>query len=166
VKEKRMRAWLPALVFTVLTCSFGLSVAAESPAQPRDSLNFFAGKWTLNGSESTYLEICEWLDTYLTCRGDERTESGTNSSLSIMGYSEEDQAFTHTSGFGGTPRTLRGWLRDGTWVFTGQHVSNARSRRVQVTITPTPNGFHFRQEISDNGGSWQPQYEFDYLRIP
>jgi len=161
-----VRTRLTALAITALTCGFGLAAAAESPSQPRDSLNFFAGKWTLKGSESTYLETCEWLDTYLLCRGDERTETGTSSSLSIMGYSEEDQAFTHTSGFGGTPRTLHGWLREGTWVFTGQHVNNGRSRRLQVTITPTPRGFHFRQEISDYGGPWEPQYDFDYLRMP
>lgn len=161
-----MRTWLTAVAIAALACGPALAEPAESPSQARDRLNFFAGKWTLKGSEATYLETCEWLDTYLLCRGDERTETGTSSSLSIMGYSHEDQAFTHTSGFGGTPRTLRGWLRDGTWRFTGQHVNNGRSRRLQVTITPTPHGFHFRQEISDNGGAWEPQYDFDYLRIP
>lgn len=82
-----------------------------------------------------------------------------------MGYSPGEEVYTHT-GFGDSPRILRGWRHDGKWVFTGHREGATKSTRWQVTITPTTLGFHFRQETSINGGPWATSFEARYLRLP
>lgn len=48
----------------------------DPSADPGGELAFFAGRWTIEGSEETYLETCEWLpqSSYLACRAEDTSE--------------------------------------------------------------------------------------------
>lgn len=145
-----------------------VTIAAQTAPDPRAKLSFFVGKWTVQGSESTSLETCEWLsrDSFVVCRGEDKAPGSTSASLGMIGYSPEEQVYTVANfSSSGRSRNLRGWLDGETWVFTGQRERGTQSTRWKVTITPTAKGFHFRQEVSINGSPWSTDFEAQKLRI-
>lgn len=140
---------------------------APAAEPPRSALEFFRGEWTIAGQESTYRETCEWLPGrgFLACTADDRSQAEPSVSLGIFGYSEAEGAYTY-SGFNGsgTQRSLRGSVDEGIWRFHGQSDRGPDWRRWQVTITPTPAGFRFREEVSQRSGPWNLRADFDYRR--
>ncbi|MCU0976575.1 MAG: hypothetical protein MUC71_09755 [Steroidobacteraceae bacterium] len=139
-------------------------MSAESP---RAALDFFRGEWTIRGLESTYTESCDWLPGhgFVVCHAEDRSETQPSFSMSVFGYSETGEQYTYHGFAGpGTQRTLRGNVHDGIWRFHGQSERGPYWRRWQVTITPTAEGFHFREEVSDRSGPWKSAVEFAYVR--
>jgi hypothetical protein len=135
---------------------------------PRSELEFFRGTWTIRGLERGYREVCEWLPGkgFLACNADDRSESPASHSLSVFGYSEPDALYTYSGfGSGGTQRSLRGSLHDGVWRFHGETHHGPNPRRWQVTITPTAEGFHFREEVSERSGPWRESVVLEYVRV-
>lgn len=134
---------------------------------PRAALEFFRGEWTVEGHESTFVESCDWLagKGFVACHAEDRSESTPSFSMSVFGYSQADDQYTYTGFSGsGTQRSLRGNLHQGVWRFHGQAERGPNWRRWQVTITPTPQGFHFREEVSDKSGPWRLGVELSYVR--
>lgn len=150
------------LLLLGLVCS-----AAMSTESPRAALDFFRGEWTIKGSESSYTESCIWLpgNGFIVCRAEDRSETQPSFSMSVFGYSEADDQYTYNGyGSSGTQRTMRGNRHEGIWRFHGQSERGPNWRRWQVTMTPTPEGFHFREEVSDRSGPWKVAVEFTYVR--
>ena len=144
-----------------------LFVSAMAQATPRAALEFFRGTWTLQGHESTYSEVCEWLPGggFLACRAEDRSENAPDFSLSVFGYSETDSTYTYNGFSGrGSHRELRGSLHGQVWRLHGQAGRAPNWRRWQVTITPTSSGFHFLEEVSDNSGPWREVVQLQYVR--
>jgi hypothetical protein len=148
-----------------MIAGFSLPLGA---AEPRSGLDFFLGRWTIQGIEASYSETCEWLPGggFLACRAEDRSEGEPSYALSIFGYSELDGHYTY-HGFGGSGgvRTLQGFVQDGVWRFQGQSGRAPAWRRWQVTITPSERGFHFREEVSERSGPWEVAAAFEYLRL-
>lgn len=144
------------------------SAQSNSQGDPRHKLSMFVGTWTVEGSESTYRETCEWLtrESFVVCRAEDTNPKERDVSLSIMGYSPEEQAYTYANfnGSGGS-RTLRAWVQGEKWVFTGGRERMGKFARWQVTITPNVKGFHFRQDISENGAAWTTNFETQYIKL-
>lgn len=141
--------------------------AAMSADSPRAALDFFRGEWTIKGYEDSYTESCVWLpgNGFIVCHAEDRSETQPSFSMSVFGYSEADDQYTYTGyGSSGTQRTMRGNRHEGIWRFHGQSERGPNWRRWQVTITPTPEGFHFREEVSDRSGPWKVAVEFTYVR--
>lgn len=159
---------------TVLGCASVLagcavSFLAMATGSPRNALEFFRGDWTLKGHEKTYVERCDWLPGkgFLACHAEDRSEAQPSFSMSVFGFSEAEGMYTYAGFSGsGTQRSLRGNIQDNVWRFHGQSDRAPNWRRWQVTITPTPDGFHFREEVSDRSGPWRVATEFTYLRKP
>lgn len=153
----------------LLTKTMALASAAATSPDPRSELEFFRGAWTIEGHDATYREVCEWLPgrAFVACNAEDRSENLPGHSLSVFGYSETDAQYTY-SGFAGSgsQRSLQGSLQDGVWRFHGQSGRAPNWRRWQVTITPTPKGFHFREEVSDGSGPWRESVVLEYLRLP
>lgn len=152
----------------VLLCI--LAVAGIRPlaaAETRSELEFFRDSWTIKGLETSYTETCEWLPGggFLACRAEDRSEGEPSYSLSIFGYSESHGQYTY-DGFGGAGlhRSLRGNVHGGVWRFHGQSDRGPNWRRWQVTITPSAQGFQFREEASDLSGPWKEVAAFEYIR--
>ena len=102
--------WIAALAIG----AFPLTARVQQPPQedPYSKLAFFEGKWTVEGQESTYLEVCEWFQNrrFLICKTEDK-EGGTSTwGMSIFGYSRETNAYTHTLFGSGPVRTIHGWL--------------------------------------------------------
>jgi hypothetical protein len=152
-----------------LTAAMAWVAAAAGSPDPRSELEFFRGIWTIKGHDATYREVCEWLPgrAFVACNAEDRSESPPGHSLSVFGYSDADTQYTY-SGFSssGSQRSLQGSLQDGVWRFHGQSGRAPNWRRWQVTIKPTPEGFHFREEVSDSSGPWRESVVLEYLRLP
>lgn len=160
-------SWIVAAA--ILVAAGAAASAQTTPAgDPRTRLSMLVGTWTIEGSESTYRETCDWLApaSFVVCRGEDTDPRDPGVSLSILGYSPEEQAYTYTSFSGsGRTRSLRAWLYGDRWVFTGQGDRAGKSSRWQVSITPNAKGFHFRQETSVNGAPWATDVEIQYIRL-
>jgi hypothetical protein len=52
------------------------------------------------------------------------------------------------------------------WRFHGQTGRAPDWRRWQVTITPTSDGFHFLEEVSDNSAPWRETVQLLFVRNP
>lgn len=146
-----------------------LCFAAMANESPRAALEFFRGEWTLKGHEKTFVERCDWLPGkgFVACHAEDRSEERPSFSMSVFGFSEADGMYTYTGFSGsGTQRSLRGNLHENVWRFYGQSDRAPNWRRWQVTIRPTADGFHFREEVSDKSGPWRVATEFEYLRKP
>ena len=145
-----------------------LSHIAMAGKNPRSELEFFKGAWTLAGHENTFKEVCDWLpgDGFVACHAEDRSETKPDYSMSIFGYSEGDDLYTY-NGFNAasSQRTLRGTVHDGVWRFFGQPDRGPAWRRWQVTITPTAEGFQFREETSERGGPWKEAFKTNYVRV-
>lgn len=154
-----------ALVFA--GCALSLSLMANE--SPRASLDFFRGEWTLKGHEKTFVERCDWLPGkgFMACHAEDRSESQPAFSMSVFGFSEAEGMYTCAGYSGsGSQRALRGSRHENVWRFHGQSDRGPNWRRWQVTITPTAEGFRFREEVSDQSGPWRIATEFEYLRKP
>ncbi|MBO9669464.1 MAG: hypothetical protein J7485_02990 [Sphingobium sp.] len=67
----------------------------------------------------------------------------------------------------GTRVEFEGGLVDGKMVLTGTHKSGPNAGKgllVRMTFTPLPSGWvrQFGEQSSDNGATWQAQYDFTY----
>ncbi|MEO8187874.1 MAG: hypothetical protein ABI580_10985, partial [Burkholderiaceae bacterium] len=165
VTDMRATPILMASVFVTIACMCHDTRGADDV---RAKLSFFQGSWTLRGSESTYTEVCEWLPGggFLSCRAEERQPSGNGFSQSIFGYSAADGMYTYNGFDGiGTSRALRGTNQKGIWRFFGQSDRGPTWQRWQVTITPTADGFRFKEEVSERGGPWKERFVTDYVRV-
>lgn len=141
----------------------------QGQEDPYSRLAFFEGTWTVEGQEPTYRETCSWFENhrFLVCKTEDK-EAGTPTwSMSILGYSAERQAYTHTFlGSSGSIRTIHGWHDGNVWTFIDEVEQGSSTRRTQITITPTEKGFTFRQDVSTNGAAWKMAAEFTYVRLP
>lgn len=161
----RTTQYTSALIFLMITAMSEHSHGAEDA---RAKLSMFEGEWTVKGSESTYRETCAWLPgaSFLACNAEDKSTSGSNYSHSILGFSTAESIYTYALFHGaGSSRTLRGSLENGVWKFFGQTDRAPAWRRYQVTITPTSEGFHFLEEVSDRGWPWNTNEQIEYLRL-
>lgn len=159
---------LSCLVAATMVVSATTSAQTTTASDPRARLSLIVGTWTVEGSESTYRETCDWLTpaSFVVCRGEDTNPADRGVALSILGYSPEEQAYTYASYSGsGRTRSLRAWLYGERWVFTGQGDRAGKSSRWQVSVTPNARGFHFRQETSENGGPWAADVDIQYIRL-
>lgn len=145
-----------------------VALAAESKVDPGDLPEFFAGTWTVEGREKTFTEKCEWLspNSFLVCRGSDSDPESPGQWITLLGYSHAEATYNFTAFDGGGGKAVfSGWLRDKVWVFTSQQVIDAKTSRLQVTITPTKNGYTLKEEESVNGAPWETTLEERHVRV-
>jgi hypothetical protein len=149
----------------------GLCVAqfwsATATANSLAELNFFEGRWTIKGIETTYTEECAWVPggRFLSCQSEDSSKTPHEFGTSVFGFSESEQVYSY-AGFNGSgsTRQLRGILDAGIWRFFGQSEHGPEWRRWQVLITPAETGFHYQEEVSVRGGPWEKAVTLDYIR--
>jgi len=146
----------------------GSAASAPDGIDPGDLPDFFAGSWTIEGREDTFRETCEWLspNSFLVCRGADTDPESPSKWITLLGYSHAEKTYNFTAfDDGGGKSVLSGWLRGGVWVFTTEQVIDNETSRLQVTITPTSDGYVLREEQSVNGGPWKASLEEKHVRL-
>ena len=161
-----MKAWQLTMFLLLALPQLAVGQAQEDPYS---KLAFFEGTWTVKGQEATYRETCSWFENrrFLICKAEDKEGGAPSWTMSIFGYSTEQQAYTHTLfGSSGSIRSIHGWHDGKVWTFTGETHQGDSTRRMQVTISPTKRGFTFQQDVSINGAAWKKAAEFSYIRLP
>ena len=158
------------LGFTLLFL-IGLSTISYSqektllPEQQR--LSVFRGQWTVEGSEASYLEICEWIQGYhIQCLSASKEKNRVDSSVSYLSYSPIEKVYIYYGLYpSGNSRTLRGNWEQDRFIFEGQRVTPEKTVKWKVIISPIDKGLHFTEESSVNNGPFEKKADFLYKRV-
>ncbi len=135
------------------------------PEQQR--LGVFQGHWTVDGSEATYLEICDRIQgNHIQCISTSKEKTGVDSSVSYLSFSPLEKIYIyyglHSSG---NSRMLRGNWETNHFIFEGQRIIPEKTTRWRITITPIDKNLHFVEEASVNNGDWEKKADFIYKRV-
>ena len=160
---------LPGFLFLLLCFSANQSVAQASPIE-HGKLNALTGRWTIEGMEDRYLEICEMYqgEFFMVCNTEFKTKSGAiNKSVSIIGYGAAPGTITYYHyGSKGESQTLKGTIdTNGNLYFEGEETVDGKLTRNRVYMTPVGDNYNFREETSVDGGPFSNSAEFVYVRL-
>jgi hypothetical protein len=154
---------------------FAASAAAEAPAAPghihspdvEARLAPLIGDWTVAGKEATYRDTCVWFGdrAFVVCSLDSKANG--EKVQAVLGYSKARERFTYLNyASDGTSRYELGFPQgERGIVFTDERMTPKGLARVTTYTEPQADGrVRFRQEMSINGGPWQPSGEVYYVR--
>jgi hypothetical protein len=130
-------------------------------------LSFIKGKWTVNGSELTYIEICDWIQgNHLQCISSSKEDKADNS-ISYFSYSKSEKVYIYYGLYGnGNSRILRGQWIDDRFVFEGQRQTSEKLTKWRVTMKPNNGKIDFLEERSVDNGEWKEIARFQYKPAP
>lgn len=138
------------------------------PGPELKKLDLFAGSWTLEGDmkagpmgrggKMTETEKCEWMEGgfFVVCHSDFKSSMGDGAGLSIMGYSNEEKAYTYRefNSFGEFMES-RGSVDGDTWTWTGDEKSGGMNMKGRFTMKMTsPTAYNFTYDMSQDGTKW------------
>jgi hypothetical protein len=153
---------IAALLFVFPSC-FGQSDNL-SPEQER--LAYIQGKWTIDGSETTYIEVCDFIQgNHLQCISNS-TVDVTDNTISYLSYSAQEGVYIYYGLYGsGNSRMLRGHWIDDRFVFEGQLKTVERFVKWRVTMKPSASRIDFLEESSIDNGPWKESAKFQYKAV-
>ena len=151
------------LIVTLLTCinCFG---QGDNLTIEQQRLSFIKGSWTIDGSETTYIEICDWIQgNHLQCKSTSNEGDKPDNSISYLTYSALEKAYIYYGLYGsGNSRTLRGQWVDDKFIFEGQRQTPEKLTKWRVTIKPNNGKVDFLEERSVDNGEWKESAKFQY----
>ena len=161
---------LAAIFATVLITSFASAqMDAPKPGPELKKLDVFAGSWTLDGTMKpssmgpggatmTENEKCEWMDGgfFLVCHSDYKGSMGGGVSLSVMGYSTDDKAYTYREfNSMGEFEDSKGTIDGDTWTWIGDEKMGGTAMKGRFTMKMTSaSAYTFMFEMSQDGTKW------------
>jgi hypothetical protein len=151
------------LILTLFTClnAFG---QADNLTIEQQRLSALKGKWTIEGSELTYIEVCDWIQgNHLQCISTSNEGDKQDKSISYLTYSTLEKVYIYYGLYGsGGSRTLRGQWVDDKFVFEGQRQTSEKLTKWRVTIKPDNGKINFLEERSVDNGEWKESAKFQY----
>jgi hypothetical protein len=164
------------LIKIILFLFFLISVLNNVNGQPKEAgaehkkLSAIAGRWTLQGMEDRYLEICDMFQGgyFLVCNTEFKTKSGAvNKSVSIIGYSTESKQITYYHyGSSGESQTLTGRTdEEGNFYFEGEEHIQGKLTKTRVAMKKAGANYNFKEETSVDNGPWTTSTEIVYIRL-
>ena len=143
-------------------------MAAPKPAPELKKLDVFVGTWTLDGNMKasamgpagtmTENEKCEWMEGnfYLVCHSDYKSSMGNGVGLSVMGYSNEDKAYTyHEFSSTGEYVDSKGTIDGDTWTWTSEEKMGGINMKGRFTMKITSAAsYNFGFDMSQDGTKW------------
>ena len=162
------RIFLAAVLFG----SAHLAIAHDAAERPAgyDNLQHFVGRWTEQGNEKTFLEVCDWFDGkfHVVCNAERKRPDGTvGRSLSILTYVPGD-GYVHVGiGNKGSYETLQhGTFQEGIFEFLSTAKEGNKSIVTRIRIGPfTQRGFPFVVDTATDGGPWVAAGTTDYVKL-
>lgn len=158
---------LPFFLIVVIIQAIGQS---NEPTAEHKKLSAIVGRWTIQGMEDRYLEICEMYQGgyFLVCNTEFKTKSGgLSKGVSIMGYSTEGKHITYYHyGSSGESQTLKGRIDEtGNLFFEGEEIIKGKLTRTRVAMIKAGENYKFKEEISVDNGPWTTSTEIVYIRV-
>lgn len=139
------------------------------PGPEHKKMDVFVGSWTLDGDmkpgpmgpggKMTEKEKCEWMEGgfYLVCHSSYTAEKmGNGVGLSIMGYSNDDKAYTYREfASDGEFVDSRGTIDGDTWTWIGDEKMGGMTTKGRFTMKMTSaTSYTFSFEMSQDGTKW------------
>ena len=164
---KRLAMVLAAILVVAATAAAQMEMPKPGPEHKK--LDVFVGSWTLEGDmkpgpmgpggKMTETEKCEWMEGgfFLVCHADYKSEKmGSGVGLAVMGYSNDDKAYTYRE-FSSDSEFVdsRGALDGDTWTWTSENKMGGMSMKGRFTIKVTSaTSYNFTFEMSQDGTKW------------
>jgi hypothetical protein len=160
-----MKLFLTFLLIVLFLVGVHAQEKTLLPEQQR--LGVFQGHWTVEGSEATYLEICDRIQgNHIQCISASKENTGVDSSVSYLSYSPLEKIYIYYGLYpSGNSRTLRGKWETDRFIFEGQRILPEKTTKWRVTITPIEKNLHFVEEAAVNNGNWEKKADFIYKRV-
>ena len=164
-------------IFKIISClAFLIAFLKQANAQSKEpstdhkKLSAIVGRWTIQGKEDRYLEVCDMYHGgyFLVCNTEYKTKSGgLSKSVSILGYSTEDNHITYYHyGSSGESQTLKGRFDEtGNLFFEGEELIKGKLTKLRISMTKSGENYNFKEEIFADNGTWTISTEFVYVRI-
>lgn len=157
-----LAAWM------VLAASGLAQMEAPKPGPEHKKLDMFAGVWTLEGDlkpgpmgpggKMTENEKCEWMEGgfFVICRSDFKSSMGNGAGLSIMGYSNDDKAYTYREfNSWGEFTDSKGSVDGDTWIWVSDEKMGNMAMKGRFTMKMTSStSYNFSFEMSEDGTKW------------
>jgi hypothetical protein len=152
----------------VLLFLFCFSFAyAQELSEEQKRLSFLRGSWTVEGSEETYLEVCDWIQgNHIQCISISEEENRVDSSISYLSYLAAEKQYVYYGLYpSGSSRTQRGKWDNDRFIFEGERVTPEKTTRNRVTLIPLDNKMRFIEEVSVNDAPWEKRADFNYIKL-
>jgi hypothetical protein len=96
--------------FFIVFFLFGLHAQEKTLLPEQQRLGVFQGQWTVEGSEATYLEICNRIQgNHIQCISSSKEKTGVDSFVIYLSYSPIEKTYIYYGLYpSGNSRTLRG----------------------------------------------------------
>ena len=157
------------LVFLILAFNQGSAQTTE-PSADHKKLSGIAGRWTIQGMENKYLEVCDMYQGgyFLVCNTEYKTNSGgVSKGVSIMGYSAEGKHITYYYySSSGETRSLKGRFDEkGDLFFEGEELVKGKLVKTRIAMNKSGEDYNFKEETSTDNEPWTTSTEFVYVRV-
>jgi len=160
-----------AMILVAALVGGGMATAQmemPKPGPEHKKLDVFIGSWTLDGDmkpspmgpggKMSEKQKCEWMEGefYLVCHADYQSSMGNGVGLSIMGYSNEDKAYTYREfSSDGEFVDAKGMLTGDTWAWTSEEKMGGMPTKGRFTIKmSSATSYNFSFEMSQDGTKW------------
>jgi len=159
-------------IVSFFIASLLLTVHGQSngPSNDHQKLKALVGRWTIQGMEDRYLEICEMYngEYFLVCNSEFKSKSGKiNTSVSIMGFSVIENHMTYYHyGSSGESQTLTGSAdEEGNFYFEKEDLVEGKMTRTKIAMRKVGENFNFKEETSVDNGPWTTTTDMVYVRL-
>lgn len=153
--------------FTIFAFSVLVAVSAFAE-HPRERLSMLVGDWTLEGREDSFREVCDWYhqQSHVVCTSESSGPKGIRKGVSVFSYSDASGRYSYYHyGSSGVAVAQRIFFQGNTLISTVELEKEGGVVREQVWVTPLADGsMDFREEVSTNGGPWEPSVRMRYIR--
>jgi len=161
------------ILAAALMLAAAMAQEAPKPGPELKRLDVFVGTWTLDGNMKpmmgspggtmTESEKCEWMEGgfYLVCHSDYKSSMGNGTELSVMGYSDDDKAYTyHEFSSTGEYVDSKGKVDGDTWTWTNDEKMGSMTMKGRFTIQMTSaSSYTFVFDMSQDGTKWSTVME-------
>lgn len=171
-----MKRIVALLTWVVFLATAALAQAPTGPPKPgpeHKRLSYFVGNWIFEGEAKpgpfgpggkvTATETNEWFpgEFFLISHSEEKGPMGVAKSLSLMGYSTEEKAYTlHMISSTGPEISSRGKVDGDTWTWTTEMKMGGKTYSGRFTIKEqSPTFYTVKLEVSTDGGPFVVQME-------
>lgn len=146
------------------------SASMTARASGYDQLAPLVGRWTIKGSEETYVEVCRWYNGnfHIICETENKRADGTvGHGMSILGYLPDEDRYTyHGIGSKGRNETMSGTIADDVFEFTAEAIENGKTMISRVRMGPfSGREVPFIAESSTDRVSWAVDATLTYVRL-
>jgi hypothetical protein len=160
-----MKLFLTTLILFSVNAAAFCQNKTLLPDQQR--LEIFEGRWTVEGSEATYVEVCRRIQGgHIQCISASSETTPADSAVSYLSYLPIEKTYVYYGLYSsGNSRTLRGKWETDRFIFEGQRTIPDKTTRWRVTIIPEGKRMRFIEEASVNNAAWETRGDFYYKRV-